>query len=228
MKTLLLLILCVALPASAQMKEMTLSLGEVKRLPIRGSNVWIQDRNILNAEGSDNALLLRGKLEGSTILKAGADTYQVQVLHPLKKESFEDFSRFIKKFVGLKVVAKDGALLLEGQLYRLQDWIDISRYAKSKYFSYQMEVTINPRLQKEMQKYFDGLLSASKLPPLTLSFEPQVEVRAKGSALIIKKYQALMKPYGISFIQDEDALQMAPTIKVQITVAEIKKSFTQK
>lgn len=209
----------------AQSKELTLTLGEPHKLTVHGqASVWIQDRDVLKAEGQGGVLFLKGTREGKTVLKVGAETYQVQVLHPNKTNSLNDLQQDLKKIVGLTAEVAEGDLLIKGHLYRLQDWLKLVEFAKAKSFSYQMRAELSEDLQKEVQDHFRRLFERAKLPPQTVIFEPSPEIRVSSVDLIFKKYERLLSPYGILLTRDENSLEIAPTVKVEITVAELKKS----
>lgn len=225
----IILISSASLAQPLQNKDLTLSLGEARRLPLKGnSNVWIQNREIIKAEGLGSQLVVQASREGKTVLKVGSDTYQVSVVHPNKMNSLSDLKNTLKNIVGISAQVAEGDLLVGGHLYRLTDWIRISEIAKAKSFTYQMQADLSEDLQNEAQTYFRNLFERSKLPPQTIIFEPHPEVRILAPDLAAKKYQTLLSPFGISVIKDENSLEIAPTVKVEITVAEIKRDLSIK
>lgn len=232
MKSLLILIAIfssASLTYGASNKELTLSLGESRKLPLKGrSTVWIQDRGIIKADGLGAQLVISAAKEGKTVLKVGDETYQVNVLHPNKMNSLGDLQSYLKNIVGISASISEGDLLIVGQLYRLEDWKKIAEIAKTKSFTYQMHANISRDLQNEAQEHFRKLFEHSKVPPQTVIFEPQPEIRVSASELAVKKYQALLSPFGVAVIKDENSLEIAPTVKVEITVAEIKRDLSLK
>ncbi|MFV3408295.1 pilus assembly protein [Bdellovibrio bacteriovorus] len=228
MKTLLFFLMLISFPAYSQ-TALVLGLGEQKSVPLQGQDrVWIQDREILTAEGQGSKLNLVGRREGVTTVKVGSALYSVQVLHPSKKDSFQDLSVYLKSRVGLRASLSEGDLLIEGQLYRLQDWIHLAEYMRSKSLNYQMRARMTASLQQQAQEHFSDLFYKAHLPPQTLIYEPALEIRVSGTDQTFKKYSKLLMPYGVGLLKDETSLDVAPTIKVQITVAEIKKDFSLK
>ncbi|WP_413943375.1 pilus assembly protein [Bdellovibrio sp. HCB-162] len=226
MKNALLLFTFISSVSFAQ-TELTLSLGESKNLSLKGnSSVWIQDREILKAEGQGSRLVIKGAREGRTVLKLGSETYHVQVLHPNKTDSLAELKKDLQGIVGLSAQVGEGDLLIKGHLYRLQDWVKLADFARAKAFSYSMRAELSSELQTDAQKYFQELFERAKLPPQTLIFEPSPEIRVSGPDLAFKKYQQILSPFGISVLRDENSLEMAPTVKVQITVAEIKRDLS--
>ncbi|MBV2168865.1 MAG: pilus assembly protein [Bdellovibrio sp.] len=229
MKTLIALLLTIPFIAFAETKNLTLSLGEEKTLSLPGtSSVWIQDKDILKAEGAGSRLIIKGLKEGRTLLKMGSTNFQIQVLHPAKTGSFEELQKYLKGVVGLSTSVAEGDLQINGQLYRLQDWIKLADFARSKSFSYQMQARLSSSLQEEAQRYFQDLFDQSRVPPQTVIFTPLPEIRVSAPELALKRYQKILSPFGVSVIRDENSLDVAPTVKVQITVAEIKRDLSLK
>jgi pilus assembly protein CpaC len=56
-----------------------------------------------------------------------------------------------------------------------------------------------------------------------LIFSPAPEIRVTGSDLVLKKYETFLRPFGITILKDESSLDISPTVKVQITVAEVRR-----
>lgn len=228
MKQILLILFFISSPALAQ-KSLVLSLGETQNLPLKGSSsVWIQDRDILQAEGGSSSLAVKGTKEGKTTVKVGGEIYNIHVVHPVKKASLKDLQAMLQNVIGLSSDISEGDLLVRGQLYRLRDWIKLSQFAETTNLNYQMRARLSEELKTEAQNHFQQLIAESKLPPQTLIFEPQLEVRISASDMLTKKYQRLLAPYGVAILKDETSLQVEPTVKVQITVAEIRRDLSVK
>lgn len=230
MKTLFfVLILSLSFVAEAQVRSLQISLGEEKVLPLSGgSSVWIQDGKILKAMATGRGLTIKGLKEGSTTLKAGDAVFEIQVFHPLQLSAHTVLSQDIRKIVGLKLETRDGQHIVKGRLYRMKDWREIRRLSEKHRAILAMEAEISESLRQDMQDHLSALLVRAKLPPQTLIFDPQLEVRVAGSELTLKKYRQLLNPLAIQIIQDKDSLEIAPTIRVQITVAEIKRDKLMK
>lgn len=216
-------------PSAFAQEPLILSLGESQNLTTAPQDsIWIQDKEILTAEGQGRTLQIRGRREGSTVLKTGSRLYEVQVVHPAKKSSLNDLQKQLQKFVGLNALITEGDLIVNGQLYRLQDWITLSNYIQSKSLRYQMRAQLSLDLQHRAQAHFAGLFKSAALPPQTVLFNDGAEVRLAVPDLSYKKYQRLLTPYGVQVVRDDTILDVAPTVKVQITIAEIKRDTSIK
>ncbi len=230
MKTLLFLFcLTFSLTVHAAPTEIILSLGESTTLAIKPkSSVWIQDRAVLKAEAAGSHLNIKGASEGMTNVRIDNVLYHVQVIHPGKRSALIDLKKMLSKFIGLNAEVGDGDLLVTGRLYRLQDWNRLADLLRDSGISFQMRAAMSPSLQEESQQFFSDLLDKAKIPPQTIIFVPVPEIRVSGNDLIFRKYQKLLKPYGITIVKDQSSLDIAPTVKVQITIAEIKNSSSMK
>ncbi|KHD89141.1 MAG: pilus assembly protein [Bdellovibrio sp. ArHS] len=226
MKTLLILVVTFFFSvAGAKEKELTLSLGETHKIPLQGhSSVWIQDREILKAEGQGASLTLRGTREGHTLLRVGSAVYRVQVLHPTKTDSLALLQQELQSVVGLSVLVSEGDLHIVGSLYRFADWHKLAAFSRDRSLGYKMRAQFSDELKAAAQSHFRTVLAEAKLPPQTLIFSQGIEVRISSSEDVLKKYVQLLGPYGIHVLRDENSLEVAPTVKVQITVAEIRRA----
>lgn len=218
-----LFILTFSLKSFGTTHDLVLSLGQSKNLPLASSSVWIEDRKILKADPLGNNLVLKGMNEGLTTLRLGEDLYRVQVLHPGKRDILNDLHLHLKDIVGLNAEISEGDLLVTGRLYRMIDWLRLAKLARSQSVTYQMRAELSQTLQNESARYFGELLTKAHLPPQTLIFSPAPEIRVTGAELALKKYETLLRPFGITILKDESSLDISPTVKVQITVAEVRR-----
>lgn len=209
--------------------DLHMSLGQVLSLPLKGQNqVWIEDSKIIQAIPLGRQLQLKSRKEGTTSVRVGSDTYTVHVLHPDAMAAYLHLKDKLKNQVGLKPQVQEGQLIIEGQLYRLKDWIQFAQNMDKSTITYQMRAQLSSTIQKESQKYFNQLFDQAKIPPQAIVFSTTPEVRISGNDNLFKKYLNIMRPFGIQVLKDEQSIDIAPTIKVQITVAEVSKELTQK
>lgn len=228
-KLLFFIFLLLPLLVFAQSPQLIIPLGGSHKIPIKGlPAVWIENREVLRAEGIGNAVILKGTKGGTSLLRIGGDLYQVQVLHPTKTESFTELKNELSDIVGLKAHFSGGDLVISGRLYRLKDWLHLADFARSKTISFRLQAEIASDLQKEARLYFQELLEKSRLPPQTLIFSTDIEVRVNTNKETFKKYQQTLSPFGITVLGDEQSLDIAPTVKVEITVAEVKRNISLK
>jgi pilus assembly protein CpaC len=221
MKTLLILIsLLFCCPAHAEI--IIISLGESKHLALRGAaNVWIENKQVVKAEASGGGLILKGLRTGESLIRINGKNQKVQIIHPSQAESFSGLQQAVKNIAGLSVAAVHGSIAVKGKLYSLNDWKKLS----TKNLQYQMRADISEKLQDQAQEYFKNLMKKEHLPRINVIFSDAAEMRVNPKSNYIDKYKNMLSPYGIQVMPDPDVLETAPTIKVQITVAEVNTRF---
>lgn len=227
-KIILIFLILTTLPSLANSKTLTLTLGQQHRQTLSQGTVWIEDKKIIQAEVHGTTIILKALKEGATNVKLGETLYHIQILHPQKRIAFAHLEDSLKGILGLQATAEDGELIITGHLYRFSDWLKLSQMMSLQMVSYQMKAQLNARVQREAQEYFEDLFGKAKIPPQTLIFAPAVEIRVSSSDLYLKKYQQLLRSFGIQVVKDASSIDIAPTIKVEITVAEIKRDLSIK
>ncbi len=221
-------ILLVTHPSLANSQQLILTLGQQHKQALLRGTVWIEDKKLLQAEAIGSTLVLKALKEGATNIKIDEVLYHVQILHPQKKTAMIELERSLKEILGLKTSVENGDIYVTGNLYRFSDWLRLSQGMKIVPASYKMKAHLNASAQKEAQNFFSELFKKSKVPPQTLIFSPSVEIRVSSTDLYQQKYELLLQPFGIQVIKDASSIEIAPTIKVEITVAEIKRDLSLK
>lgn len=161
---------------------------------------------------------------GVTLARVRGRTESVQVVDPRQFDSYEQLKKACALLPGLKANFVRGVLAVQGDLFRAQDWHKLA----SLRLRYAMRARLSSSLQDEMQDALQALMVKAKLPRQVLIFSNGVEVRVSPKSLYREKYEELLSPYGVDVVVDSEALEIAPTVKVQITVAEIKRDLTMK
>jgi pilus assembly protein CpaC len=221
MKTLFLVFIFFAVQVLAQ-ENLVLSLGERKALPLsNAANVWIENKQILTAAVDGNSLVLKPQKIGTSLIRLQGRTQQVQIVNPLQFQSYARLKENCTRLLGLAVEFHRGILGLQGTLYRLADWRKIA----GLHLNYVMKAQVGNSMQDEAQAYFNGLMRKAKLPRQTLIFSDQVEIRIHPKSIFREKYEELFSSYGVQVVLDPESLETAPTIKVQITVAEVRRDL---
>lgn len=220
--------LLMAPPLFAESKMLTLTLGQQYKRALPQGTVWIEDRKLLQAEAQGSTLILKALKEGATNAKIDDVLFHVQILHPQKRNAMNVLENAVKNLLGPEVSTDNGDVFVTGNLYRFSDWLKLGQSMKDVPANYRVKANLAPSVQKEAQAYFDSLFNTAKVPPQTLIFAPTAEIRISSSELYQKKYERLLQPFGIQVVKDISSIEIAPTIKVEITVAEIKRDLSLK
>lgn len=211
----------------AAIEVLHLPLGQDLQVPLNSSRVWIEDSKILRGEPLGPRLRLQGLREGGSLLSIGDKKYQIYVIHPKKQNAYKEIGPLLDKMLGLKLEFVKGDLSVSGELLRLQDWKNLSEKLKNSEIDYKMMANFDNKIAEEARQYFAKLFEKHRLPPQVLLFSNSVELRLPLQSPHIHAFRKILSPYGISVIEDSKSLGLEPTIRVQITVAEVQKEFAQ-
>lgn len=214
---------------AAGAESLLLRIGEEARLPLPAPHrLWVQNRHVLQLTPANGTLVLTGQKEGTTALQIGTRTYQVQVVQPLKKNLLVRFEKEFQKILGLRLRITGHQITVYGKLYRWEDWETLARLSEEAGVSYAMTAEIPPSLRERATQLWRQRFASEGLPLVPVHFSSPLQARLAVPAPVFEKYERLLSPYGVQLEKDAQALDMAPVIKVQITVAEIRRDFSLK
>lgn len=226
-KKLLSLLLITFLPLFSLAEQIILASGDSKKFTLKGQTVWIEKKAIITGSVQGRHLQITGKETGSSYLKINDTLYLVQVVAPQNLNLFKKMSELLNKKLGLKIQTKNSQIQISGTLYKLNDWIEISKLVTSDE-SYTFKAFINESLQPEIDSYFSKLFRSRGIPEQKIQIASSPLLRLHPQDPHITEYEETLRPFGVKIIKDKTSLTLAPVVKVQITVAEINRSYTQK
>jgi pilus assembly protein CpaC len=210
----------------ARAESLILNIGEDFRVPVPANRrVWIQNRKVLRVSTKGRFIVFNGQSEGRTAALVGKETYQIQVVLPMKKNLFARFERENRHILGLKLKFQQQQVTVRGKLLRWEDWLSLAEASREMDVPYQMSADIPSSLRAKAQAYWQEQLSLAGLAPVPIQFSTPLQARVSVSAAVFEKYQNLLSPFGILVEKDAESLNIAPVIKVEITVAEVKRKL---
>jgi len=223
-------ILAILLSSGTALAEsLVLKIGEDYRLPIPSNHrVWVQNRKVLNVSTHGGFVVLNGNTEGQTAVQVGNKTYQVQVIQPLKKNLLANFQKELGHLLGLKIQIRKYQVTVSGKLYRWEDWLQLAKVSEETGVAYAMSAEISPGLQERALNHWQKEFILSGLAPLPVHFAKPLQARSAVDPQNFSKYEDILGPFGVVLEKDAQALDVAPVVKVQITVAEVRRDFAQK
>ncbi len=211
----------------AQSAEIILNPGETQTLPASG-RAWVEKSKILLLQDRGNHYQLKGVKPGTTVLKIGSQTYDIAVLSPSQEKAYRLLKPTVEKSLGLNLALSEGQVRIRGNLIRWKDWENLFRVCQDQDCEYWMEATMSPELQSSSSRKISALFQQRGLPPQNLMFDQQIQALASAKGEIGEASAKLMKAFGIRPVLSSGNLDLEPLIKVQITVAEVRKSETIK
>lgn len=205
--------------------EIIVPLGQSRFLPLSSKRIWIQDRQVIAAEPVGTRLRLKAIREGSTILQINDKIFRVQVLHPFSIDLYHQFHKITQKIPGLQIKMRKGDVLVTGNVYRWKDWKKLADSVDEDGLTYRMQAKISPIVQRRAEFEIQKLLEINGLRSQKIVFADHIELRIPANHPDSLQLKKLLGPLGISIVFDKTQLQSEPTIKVQITVAEVQKDL---
>ena len=214
--------------AQASPRPLLIQLGQVVSIPAVSSSIWIDNKKILRVDRIGKKWNLRGLAEGTSFVKEASTIYEVQVVHPSQKDLFMDLQKFFQNQVGLHLKLVRNQIIVDGQLYRLEDWMQLTQVFRSSSASFIFEAQLNEDMQQQVQDYFQQEFHKQGLLPFKLDFSDRVELKLSPQQHLKKKYEAFLKPFGISVSVDNSFVDIQPVVKIQMTVLEVSSSLKTK
>ncbi|MFP5518574.1 MAG: hypothetical protein ACLGGX_01620 [Bdellovibrionia bacterium] len=227
MKKLIFILILIAFPQIVYSQDVLLPLGGSKLFAVKGAGrIWIADRKVISGSKFSNQLFIKSRKIGSSDLVIGKERYRVHVMQPEQLEKFSTVQQWCQKRLDLRADLKDGLIRIVGKLHSFEQWKELQQMLAPEPWIFAASM---PEITKRK------LLSAIKeqLENHNLSFifiqtqgDWRVHLNNKDSNLAL--YKSILPGYGIRIFEEKNAITSEPLIRVKVTVAEIKREFTQK
>lgn len=207
--------------------EINLSPGETRNISFNGK-AWVEKSKIIKLSESGRGFTIRGLKPGSSMVKVGEKKLQVFVLSAAQEKARVRLSSAIEKTMNLSLIVKSGQVLVQGQLVLAQDVQKLYQACKDTECDYQLDVEMRPEIRTQLEKMIEGSFKRRGLPPQKLMFGENITALVGGTSARAKILSAMLKNWGIEPVISSENVDLAPLIKVQITVAEVRKDASVK
>lgn len=207
-------------------ESIILNLGEEYRIPLpKNHRVWVQNRKSLRASARGGFVVLSAVSEGRSAAFVGQRHFEIQVVLPSKKNLFSQFQKSSQRMLGIRIKFARQQVRVEGKLILWEDWLKLAELSRELDVPYDMAAEIPPSLRAKAQTLWAARIEESGLPPAPVHFGNSLQARLSVKGNLFESYQNILSPFGISVEKDPDSLQLAPVIKVEITVAEVRRDL---
>ncbi len=211
---------------AAQKTSVVLSIGQMHRLPHPPNDrIWVENGKPLEIDTKAGFVTLTGKSEGHTAVQVGKTSYRFEVVVPTKKELLIQFESRMPSILGLKTKIFRHQVTVTGKLFRWEDWLALAEISKNLEVPYHMSAEIPPSIKAKVAKHLTEEIEQAGLPPVSIEFSKPLLVRLSVSDPIFEKYQQVLSPFGVRLEKDAEAISIAPVVKVEITVAEVRRDL---
>lgn len=185
---------------------------------------WIENSRVIRAQQTNSGFRVKAVRPGTSLLKLGKLTYQIDVLSPLQERTMNRLEMATKRTLGLRAQFKDGQVIVAGNLYRWEDWEVLYRACRPQLCDYLMNVDIEDTKKRQIERRLSEKFKKMGLPPQRLLLESPVRALVSPKSPQLSQIKMNLKAFGIDVQTVEGSVDLAPLIKVQITVAEVKRA----
>lgn len=203
--------------------SLLLSVGEMTALPSSVRDIWIEKKNIIQAVEKNKSIFLKANNSGFSNLKLNGKPYEVIVLNKNQKQLIES-----KKLpLGVFFKIDNGQIYLDGMFARKKDLIKILDLTQKNNLPFILRAQLNNNLKPDYLKYIEERLRQESLSPVDIQENGIhfVNLRQNSTNETLAHF---LRTLGVSIRMSTSQLSVEPTVKVEITIAEIKKEFSQK
>lgn len=204
-----------------------------KKVLLVGESLSLPSVHDLQAEKSNSVKIKRGTngiqivaiKPGSTEIQTRTGRIQISVLSSRQKTSFEFLQSWVAKNPGLDVDIEKGNVVLSGKAFSPRSWLGIAKACGHCLYISKFQI---PKGQEiNFKNALHEILKAQSLTQPALRWDPQLEWSLpKGpqrAALL-----AMADRLGIHVEEDEQSLEIAPMVRTQIFVMEVRREFSRR
>ena len=210
----------------SQSQSLCLQEGQSSRLSTPAlKSVWVENSKVIKVESAPGSLLIKALKPGQSRLRTND---QFSIINVLSNETFEFYKQIeieIKKMRGLQFKCENGRVVIFGELLRLDDWVKIHEFYQQS-VDYVVRFQMSKNTEKIVEKYFRDILKKHQISVKNLQLQNQAQIKIQNDPLALKKYQSVLSGYGFLIEVDASQIELAPLVRVKITVAEVKKDQT--
>lgn len=215
------------------LKKTFLPIGGSKTLKVAPlHSVHVSNGKVIQVKDLEDKILIYGKKSGESFITSGKYQYKIYVLKKRTFQILNQIQNLLKTFKGLHFKIVHNKIIVDGELFRLSDWVYLSKVFTSTHENqkepyYFFKAKMSPEIKKRVHQFFENKMknlgriwSTSQLN-LNDHFIELSKEEKKDQFFWIKNFY----PFGLPLIFSKYKVQLSPMVRVQIHIAEINKSW---
>ena len=206
-------------------EELVLIQGEQKSLP-KSQSVWVESGAVIRVDEGTRGDVLRALKAGQSELRIDGRSLDVQVLSVADERTRKKLKALVQRTLQLQLELHDGQVFIGGKLSRLMDYEQLISACDASDCHYKMSADIPDNLFSQVEELVNHRLQLFSLPKMRLDRGDYLTVHIPVKSTMLKPIQKSLGPMGISVETSTTAIELAPLVRVQITVAEVKRKFS--
>lgn len=208
------------LPLAHAQESLRVAIGEEILLPRPQRRVWVEDPAVILAKEQGGRIGVRGLKEGASQLRLDDRVYNVVSVPQRRLLDEAKLSPALRGLPGLRLQWEGADLWVRGRLHRWKDWEILSARGAS---AYRFGADLSDDVKTEAEAILGAELKKAGLPAPRFLWSPGPELHLP-STTDPSPVRKLLGSYGIPLVKDDAAIDMAPTVRFRIMLAEVKKN----
>lgn len=205
-----------------------LTVGESLKIPLRPgetAGIQVEKSDALKVVPIPGGLRLVGLKPGAADIQTPARRLRVSVLGQRQAEGRRVLEAWARRNPGLRVEVDRGEIVLAGRAFSPRSWLGIPEVCPRCDYRARFEIPVER--EDEFRRELGRWLKRRALPEPALRLRPHLAwsiAKAKATAPLRQAGGAL----GIEVVAEDDAVEIAPLVRTQIFVMEVRREFTRK
>lgn len=217
------LIIFLLSPPPTKAEDILIKPGETHRISAKGK-IWIENSKILKVTDEGKKFAIKGLRQGHSLIKINDDPINIFVLSPAQEKAWLYLLPTIQKTLGLSLKMDEGKIIVTGKLVRWADWKKIYLSCRKSECDFELRAQIDDSALKDSQKKISEIFQQNGLPPQNILWDGRLQALVSSKGETAQRVTEILKALGISPVLTAANLDLTPQIKVQITVAEVRRN----
>lgn len=183
--------------------------------------LWIEAAGGLSAQPRGHGIVMKGKKESVTDIRIGDREITVHVVTRAAAATAKVLSEKTSRLVGLTMSWNGSVPIIEGRLHRLEDFTSLVKSLPTDAV-WEFHAEVPKRLRASFE---DSLITqlGPGAPVRPLAFEDVPTALFNGPTEAAKRWESRLQRWGLRLRREEAAVEMAPVVRVEIAVAELRR-----
>ena len=208
-----------------------LEVGEEKFISLKPSQeikkVWIEDRAILKADYKQNKIFIKALKNGESFIRLNEKLIKIVSTEAGSRHILTYRDQFKNKFVGLNFEYCDYGICAVGELYRLQDYIKLTKLAQELHLNFKLKMKIHDALAIQIKGYVAAQFRENGLTPQKISFSSVWKVYCS-SENVTENFRRLARSLALEVKSLKQLNIIEDNVSVSVKIVELQKNFMRK
>ncbi len=210
---------------SVSNSDIVMTVGKTTRVKASDLNrIWIESGKIIKVADPASLTFQALKLGSSRVL-IGSQEFHFYVVTPDQLKTYEALQQVIKDTFDLHLEVQDRGIVVTGLLPHIQDYSRLTHAMQNIQGNFILSCKVDPVVQKEILEILRRQLSKSGLAMSNFRFAPFLSTDIYEKSELLDRYRKALEPMGVLVEKSVESVDMAPLVRLKITVTEMKKDL---